>query len=456
MPDSTINCEDKEVAEDSNTEPSHSPELELVQRIVKSRKFARSTLLANFLVYICDRKMRGLESEINEYQIGVNALGRSASFHTGEDNIVRNYAGILRKRLAEYFATEGRDEPLRIVVPRGHYVPIFETRQRKQILPLDSSLAASSTDAEDLQAVPQEVTRFKQRSFKRWFWVPLSVLLVAGTWFAIHTWSLAHNDDVYTLFWRELLTPGRTTFLVPGDTGLAVLQAVTDSQVKLYDYVIGNQDTWFPSADLTESTTKKVLDAHRLSNLTSTADLSIAIEINLIAQKYAPQEHIFTRYARDMRMEDLKGSNVILIGGPNANPWTALFEPELNFPMEIEELQSNTRWFINKHPSPGEQSKYSIGPRGEAPVTYTLIAFLPSLDGKGHSLLIQGLDTAGTQAAGDFLQDQTSMKPVLAKARLPNGSIGPFEVLLGTRIVGANAPNARVIAERLDFKQPLK
>src|ERR1700759_756382 len=107
----------------SNT--SQSPEWQLVQRIVASPAFVRSALLTNFLLYVCDRKLKGKTDEITEHQIGVHALGRPDNYHPGEDNIVRNYARILRKRLEEYFEGEGQFEDLRILIPRGQYVPNF-------------------------------------------------------------------------------------------------------------------------------------------------------------------------------------------------------------------------------------------------------------------------------------------------------------------------------------------
>jgi hypothetical protein len=114
------------------------PESDLVQRIIATPAFVRSDFLTRFLRYICDCKLAGRDDEITEYQIGVQALGRLGSYNPGEDNIVRNYARILRKRLDEYFAGEGRDEPVRITIPRSHYVPVFEPN-----LP---ALNAASTD----------------------------------------------------------------------------------------------------------------------------------------------------------------------------------------------------------------------------------------------------------------------------------------------------------------------
>ena len=53
----------------------------------------------------------------------------------GEDSIVRSQARFLRQRLEEYFATEGRDEPIRLTIPKGSYVPEFHFREGVAIEP---------------------------------------------------------------------------------------------------------------------------------------------------------------------------------------------------------------------------------------------------------------------------------------------------------------------------------
>ena len=101
------------------------PRWQLAQRIVASRSFAKSALLSSFLLYVCEREITGRTNEISEHQIGVRVFGRRPGYSAGEDNIVRNYARQLRHRLEQYFQEEGKDEELRVSIPRGKYVPSF-------------------------------------------------------------------------------------------------------------------------------------------------------------------------------------------------------------------------------------------------------------------------------------------------------------------------------------------
>ena len=101
---------------------------ELAQRIAASEIFARSEFLPKFLLYICDRQLSGRTHEITEHQIGERVFGRPAGYSPGEDNIVRNYAGQLRKRLEMYYEREGKHDAVCISIPRGGYVPVFRPR----------------------------------------------------------------------------------------------------------------------------------------------------------------------------------------------------------------------------------------------------------------------------------------------------------------------------------------
>ena len=47
-------------------------------------------------------------------------------FDPQDDPIVRIEVGRLRRDLDHYYLTDGRDDPIRITIPKGHYVPCWE------------------------------------------------------------------------------------------------------------------------------------------------------------------------------------------------------------------------------------------------------------------------------------------------------------------------------------------
>jgi hypothetical protein len=96
-----------------------------LQSVLASPLFVRSPRLSRLLQYLCTKYLDG--TEVKEYQIGVEVLGRPSSFDPAEDAAARVEAHRLRKRLREYYETEGRSHSLRIEVPLGHYAVVFQS-----------------------------------------------------------------------------------------------------------------------------------------------------------------------------------------------------------------------------------------------------------------------------------------------------------------------------------------
>jgi adenylate cyclase len=105
--------------------------LEALGRVLSSNRFKASESLCRLLRYTVERTLEGLGSELKEYSIGVEALGRPQSFDPREDNIVRVQARKLRQRLDDYYNSDGIDEKCRIVFQAGSYIPAFRLVQHQ-------------------------------------------------------------------------------------------------------------------------------------------------------------------------------------------------------------------------------------------------------------------------------------------------------------------------------------
>src|SRR5260370_6796129 len=106
---------------------------ELVDRVIASSVFSKSKRLSSLLTYVCDLALNGRANEVNEQKIGEAVFGRLPDYDSAIDGIVRTQASRLRQRLDLYFDGEGANEPIRIVIPRGGYVPFSEPRFSTQI-----------------------------------------------------------------------------------------------------------------------------------------------------------------------------------------------------------------------------------------------------------------------------------------------------------------------------------
>jgi hypothetical protein len=100
--------------------------VEALQKVLRSRTFARSERLRCFLKFVVEMEQLGLAHQLKGYTIGIDVFSRDEGFDPGTDPLVRVQAGKLRKLLNLFYADEGRSELLRIRIPLGGYVPVYE------------------------------------------------------------------------------------------------------------------------------------------------------------------------------------------------------------------------------------------------------------------------------------------------------------------------------------------
>ncbi len=98
-----------------------------LERILASGDFDASERNRDFLRYVVEETLAGRAGRIKAYSIATSVFGRGADFDPQLDSIVRIEAGRLRRALDRYYLTGGRADALRITIPRGAYVPVFET-----------------------------------------------------------------------------------------------------------------------------------------------------------------------------------------------------------------------------------------------------------------------------------------------------------------------------------------
>ena len=102
--------------------------LEQLGKILRSRLFQGSERSTSLLRYLVEEAVNGHTARLKEYTVATEALGKAASFDPRTDPVVRAEASRLRSRLEKYYATEGQADSLIFTLPKGSYIPRFETR----------------------------------------------------------------------------------------------------------------------------------------------------------------------------------------------------------------------------------------------------------------------------------------------------------------------------------------
>ncbi len=99
-----------------------------LRRVLVSEEFKTSPQLAAFLSFSVSRTLDGRGALLKAYTVATEVLGRHADFDPQTDPIVRVEATRLRRALEHYYLGEGRDDPVRITMPRGGYAIVVHGR----------------------------------------------------------------------------------------------------------------------------------------------------------------------------------------------------------------------------------------------------------------------------------------------------------------------------------------
>ncbi len=156
-----------------------------------SRQFSYADSLKRVLRYICENASRADGRTVKEHEIASQALNRPDSFDPKLDPVVRVSMTHIRERLRAYFETEGKDEPIRLLIPKGQYRAVFD---------------ASENPSEHRVAGPALPTTALRR-----FWQPY---IEPGAYNAIlHTHPLFLRDDTNGNYLRNLYVNDRATWV---------------------------------------------------------------------------------------------------------------------------------------------------------------------------------------------------------------------------------------------------
>jgi hypothetical protein len=158
-----------------------------LQAILNSPGFAEAERLRRFLEFIVTEVIGGRSDQLKESVIGAEVFGRP-DFDPKAHAVVRTTANRLRTKLQQYYEGPGKDETLRIELPKGCYVPKFR-------------IAAKPADEEPRRSP-------KPRQFETWrFSITLCaiLLLLAGAVLMWRVRSSAPFDAPPQTQWGRIL-----------------------------------------------------------------------------------------------------------------------------------------------------------------------------------------------------------------------------------------------------------
>lgn len=92
---------------------------QLLDHLCKSKLFSDTE--KKLLQYLVEAHFDNSTDAPKETTIAIDIFGKTAEFNPAQDSIVRSYIYNLRKKLVEYYLTEGKHDQIQLHIPKGHY-----------------------------------------------------------------------------------------------------------------------------------------------------------------------------------------------------------------------------------------------------------------------------------------------------------------------------------------------
>jgi hypothetical protein len=422
--------------EDEPIHPGDAQVREHLDIILASDEFSASRRASELLQHLVERAQAGDTASLKERLLGVDIFHRRSDYDTSTDAIVRVTANDVRRRLAQFYSRHP-DQPLRISLPLGSYVPDFiAATVREPESTLAGSVPTSSSTQPHAELLPpadiehpapaETPAPARVRILPRLqYLLGLVLAVLLGWWFR----SVVHDRGVQTnsaySFYNDLLGP--IGLNGPGNTEIAL----TNPHMLLYLGLnspgpalgVSPKDIPVPAdmaAVLNQSANDNQADFpyHHIfvdfTNYTGIGESKAAF--GLARTLEATGRHAELTEERFLNWETLRQKHLVILGAPHESKFVQDTLSAANFTIGYYSIH-------NAHPLPGEQEEYSRSRSNDVLEDYGLIWMTRSPSGT-RILVLAGLTSAGTAGVGEFFSDPQRMWPVYQQLRAAAGSQG--------------------------------
>lgn len=403
-----------------------------IEKLVASHTLHGSESLCKLLRYLASHSLEHPSSSPKEYQIATEVFGRQPDFDPHVDSTVRVQAGRLRTKLAEYYSSEGAEDPILVEIPKGTYALTFHAREANGARSSGTNGTASASEA-------SAGSRPRSAQSPRWFAAVIVVAVLLSAVVAVSTDRLLGRKTAearlttapdapvaFRVFWKGFLTGpeepwvifSNAAFVGRPDIGMRYYNRAKDSNALILDHYTG---------------VGEVLAVHALDGVFSRLGQSLRVK----------RGSLFS-------LDDAKNNDLIFIGSPSEN-LTLLEIPstkEFVFRQVKTGARAGNMEIVNEHPESGEPKEYLATPSTE-PLTedYSVIALVKGLNPSRSELILAGTTTIGTQAAVEYVCQQNSLEELLLRLSVSNsGDLKPFEAVIRVKVARGVPVGTQLVA----------
>jgi hypothetical protein len=352
-----------------------------IQRIIRSKAFRTSEVHRNLLQYLADKSLAGTADSLKEYTVGLDVFAKPESYDPRQESVVRMHVGRLRQKLAEYYRSEGVDDPIFIEVPKGGFKVTFEARET---LPEETAPATEATP--------------KRPEYRRVEMVLAALLAISAACvllFGIQLWRSRKQAVAVSAPASSIDSPAGSVE-APGGSGSRDLQ-----------------DLWGP---LLASNRPLMVCLAANNGVTGVGTASASF---LLGQFLAHRkDNVLLTRSDQLAMPEMVMDNVVFLGPTAGNRQIQAISTGQPFVLEPNGIR-------NLSPEPGEPEFIpDRQPQGgpDADDSLALISHVPGLYGQGDILYLSGNQISSTLAAVRALTDPTLARSLASKLKSIGGS----------------------------------
>ena len=96
-----------------------------LNRILGHEEFHATEKMRAFLRFVVEETLAGRDHKLKGFTIATELFERDHDFDPAHDPVVRIQAGRLRRAMERYYLVAGSQDPIRIEIPKGSYIPQF-------------------------------------------------------------------------------------------------------------------------------------------------------------------------------------------------------------------------------------------------------------------------------------------------------------------------------------------
>ncbi len=263
--------------------------LKSLEKILQNHDFDAKSY-QDLLSYLVNHEIKG--EHVKEIGIAIDVFGRDSNFNPPEDPIVRVYMSNLRKKLEHYYLTDGKEDRIRLVIPKGHYDVKFERQENNN-----------------------KKKKIKKPHFYYLIFIPVIISLILIIVFLLYNRRNISNIPLKiaedNLIWAEYITGNYPNLIVLGDYFFYYEQLVNENRRQFIRDPHINSSKEFDEFLIRRYNGNKNINKLEFTYLRPSATWSM---VELLPILWASPQKSYLKLGSELDWGDLENRNMIFVG----------------------------------------------------------------------------------------------------------------------------------------------